>query len=416
MRLAYLLSQYPTATHTYLLREVRALRDSGLDFQVISVRGCDRPDHLLSPEEREERERTYVVLEEGVVSVVWTHLAILIKSPRRYLGAAAYALRLARLDLRKMFWNLMYFGEAVLVGARAQTLGVAHLHSHFSSTVALLVARVFPLTFSVTIHGPDEFSDTKGYFLPQKIAQSLFLCAISNYSRSQLMRASEPQDWDKLEVVPLGVDPNVFHPRPHREEPDCLEILSVARLVPVKGHRIMVAAIGELVREGRRSIRLRMVGDGPQRIDLEREIAEQGLGDYIRLEGTCSQDRVLDFCDRSDVFVMSSFAEGVPVALMEAMAMELPCIATWVNGIPELIRHGVDGWLIPPSNPAELAAAIRELMDDPGLRRRLGKSARQRVMEKYNLGRNVACLAEIFRRRLLQTQPRAAESVVRVKQ
>jgi colanic acid/amylovoran biosynthesis glycosyltransferase len=400
MRLAYLLSQYPTVTHTFLLREIRTLRDSGLDFQIISVRGCDRPDHLLSPEEREERERTYVVLEEGFGSVVWTHLAILIKRPRRYLAGVVYALRLARLDLRKMFWNLMYFGEAVLVGARAQRLGVAHLHSHFASTVALFVGRVFPLTFSVTIHGPGEFIDTNGYFLPQKIAQSLFLCAISNYSRSQLMRASEPQYWDKLEVAPLGVDLNVFHPPPHREQRDFFEILSVARLAPVKGHHVMVAAIGELVREGRRSIRLRLVGDGPQRIDLEREIAQQGLGEHIRLEGACSQDRVLAFYEQSHAFVLSSFAEGVPVALMEAMAMELPCIATWVNGIPELIRHGVDGWLIPPSDPAELAAAIRELMDDPGLRRRLGESARQRVVEKYNLGRNIACLAEIFRRRL----------------
>jgi colanic acid/amylovoran biosynthesis glycosyltransferase len=400
MRLAYLLSQYPTVTHTFLLREVRALRDSGLDFQVISVRGCDRPDHLLSPEEREERERTYVVLEEGLVSVMWTHLAILIKSPRRYLAGAVYSLRLAGLDLRKMFWNLMYFGEAVVVGARAQSLGVAHLHSHFASTVALLVARVFPLTFSATIHGPDEFIDANGYFLAQKVAQSLFLCAISNYSRSQLMRVSEPQDWDKLEVAPLGVNLNVFHPPPPREQRAFFEILSVARLAPVKGHRIMVAAIGELIRQGRRSIRLRMVGDGPQRIDLEREIARQGLGEYIRLEGACGQERVLAFYEQSDAFVLSSFAEGVPVVLMEAMAMELPCIATWVNGIPELIRHGVDGWLIPPSEPAELAAAICELMDDPGLCRRLGKSARQRVVEKYNLGRNVACLAEIFRRRL----------------
>ena len=400
MRLAYLLSEYPTVTHTYLLREVRALRDSGLDFQVISVHGSDRSDHLLSPEERDERDRTYVILEQGFVFVIWTHLAILIKRPRRYLAGAVYALRLAGLDLRKMFWNLMYFGEAILAGARAQRLGVAHLHSHFASTVALLVARVFPLTFSVTIHGPGEFIDANGFFLPQKIAHSLFLCAISNYARSQLMSVSEPQDWDKLEVAPLGVDLNVFHPPPHREQHDFFEMVSVARLAPVKGHRIMVAAIGELVREGRRSIRLRLVGDGPQRIDLEREIAGQGLGEYIRLEGACSQDRVLAFYEQSHAFVLSSFAEGVPVSLMEAMAMELPCIATWVNGIPELIRHGVDGWLIPPSDPAALAAAIRELMDDPGLRGRLGKSARQRVVEKYNLRRNVACLAEIFRRRL----------------
>src|ERR1700758_4042276 len=103
MRLAYLLSQYPTVTHTFLLREIRTLRDSGLDFQIISVRGSDRPDHLLSPEEREERQRTYVILEQGFVFVIWTHLAILIKRPRQYLAGALYALRLAGPDLRKMF-------------------------------------------------------------------------------------------------------------------------------------------------------------------------------------------------------------------------------------------------------------------------------------------------------------------------
>jgi colanic acid/amylovoran biosynthesis glycosyltransferase len=400
MRLVYLLSEYPNLTYTYLLREVRALRDSGLDLQVISVRGCDRPDHLLSPQERDERERTYVVLEEDFVSVVWTHLSILIKSPRRYLAGAVYSLRLARLDLRKMFWNLMYFGEAVLVGARAQSLGVAHLHCHFASTVALLVTRVFPLTFSATLHGPGDFSAPKGFYLAQKVAQALFLCAISNYSRSQLMRASEPQYWDKLEVVPVGVNPEMFRPRPHRDPEVCFEILCVARLAPVKGHHILVDAVGQLIREGRRSIRLRIVGYGPIRHSLEEEIAKRELEEYIHLEGACSEDRLLALYRQCDVFVLSSFAEGVPMVLIEAMSMEIPCIATWVNGVPELIRHRVDGWLIPPSDVGELAAAICELMDDSDLRRRLGTSARQRVVEKYNLGRNVACLAEIFRRRL----------------
>jgi colanic acid/amylovoran biosynthesis glycosyltransferase len=400
MRLAYLLSRYPTVTHTFLLREIRALRDSGFEIHVISVRGSDRPIEQLSAHEKEERDRTYVVLEEGLASLVRAHVAALLRRPWSYLAGAVYALRLAGLDLEKMFSNAMYFGEAVIVGVEAKRRGVTHVHSHFSSTVALIAARVFPLTFSATIHGPDEFADSKGYYLPQKVAEAKFLCAISKYSCSQLMRISEPRHWDKLDVAPLGVDPNVFRPRPHRDRPDRLEILSVGRLASAKGQHILIAAIQRLVREGRRSIRLRIVGDGPHRPSLEREIAEQGLDEYIRLEGACGQDRVLTFYREADVFVMSSFAEGIPVVLMEAMAMEIPCIATWVTGVPELIRHGVDGWLIPPSDAASLAAAIREFMDAPELRRRLGNSARERVMEKFNLGRNVACLAEIFRRRL----------------
>jgi colanic acid/amylovoran biosynthesis glycosyltransferase len=414
MRLAYLLSQYPTVTHTSMLREIRALRDSGLDIQVISIRGCDRPADKLSAQEREERDRTFVVLDAGIFTIGRDHLATLLRRPLPYLAGAVYALRLAGLDLRKIFWNLMYFGEAVVAGAQARRLGVTHLHSHFSSTIALLAARVFPLTFSATIHGPDEFSDTKGFYMPQKVAKALFLCAISNYSRSQLMRVSEPQYWDKLEVVPVGINPEMFRPRLRGDREDSFEILYVARLAPVKGHPILVNAIGQLVREGRRSIRLRMVGYGPIRRSLEEEISRQELDEFIRLEGACSEDRLLALYQQCDVFVLSSFAEGVPMVLMEAMSMEIPCIATWVNGVPELIRHGVDGWLIPPSDAGELADAIRKLMDDPDARRRLGKSGRERVVERYNLGRNVARLAEVFRRRLGAAAH--SECVVRLKQ
>lgn len=215
MRLAYLLSRYPTVTHTFLLREIRALRDSGFEIHVISVHGSDRPIELLSALEKEERDRTYVVLQVGLVSLARAHLSAMLRRPWSYLAGAIYALRLGGLDLQKMFSNAMYFGEAIVVGIEARRRGVTHVHSHFSSTVALLAARVFPLTFSATIHGPAEFADTKGYYLPQKIAEAKFLCAISKYSCSQLMMLSEPHHWDKLEVAPLGVNPNVFRPRPH---------------------------------------------------------------------------------------------------------------------------------------------------------------------------------------------------------
>jgi len=400
MRLVYLVSQYPTVTHTFLLREIRTLRDLGFEIHVIAIRGCDRAGDQLSTAEREERDRTFVVLKAGILSILWSHVRTLLQNPLRYLGGAVYAVRLADLDLRKIFSNLAYFAEAVVVGAKVRQIGLTHLHSHFSSTVAILAARVFPLTFSATIHGPDEFADSAGYYLPQKVDRALFLCAISDYSRSQLMRISEPECWDKIEVVPLGVDPDVFRPGLHRDRPEPFEILSVGRLGPTKGHHILVAAIGQLVLEGCRSVRLRLVGEGPNRPSLERAIAERELGEYISLEGACSQDRVFDFYQRADLFVLSSFAEGVPVVLMEAMAMEIPCISTWITGIPELIRHGVDGWLIPPADPRELAAAMRTLMDDPAQRRRLGRCERERVIEKYNLARNVDILAKTFRRRL----------------
>jgi glycosyltransferase involved in cell wall biosynthesis len=154
-----------------------------------------------------------------------------------------------------------------------------------------------------------------------------------------------------------------------------------------------------LVHQGR-SIHLRLVGDGPDRQDLEGAIAKRGLEGHVTLEGNCNQERVLAFYRKADLFALASFAEGIPVVLMEAMAMEIPCVATWITGIPELIRHGIDGWLVPPADEEQLADAIAKLMDNPELRGKLGRSARVRVQEKYDLQRNIERLAEIYRRRL----------------
>jgi glycosyltransferase involved in cell wall biosynthesis len=310
------------------------------------------------------------------------------------------ALRLAQANLPKTVSNLMYFAEAVVTGHHMRRRGLQHVHTHFASNVALLMGRVFPISFSATIHGPDEFNDVAGFYLAEKVARARFLCAISRYALSQLMKASSPQHWNKLEVSPLGVDTGVFLPRARRDNPERIELLCVGRLAPAKAQHILLAAIDRLVREGRRSLHLRLVGDGPERGALERVVKERGLEDNVTLEGACNQDRVLSFYRQTDIFVLASFAEGVPVVLMEAMAMEIPCVATWVTGVPELIRHGVDGSLIPPADEEQLAQAIALLVDDAELRRRLGTSARARVEEKYNLARNTSRLGDIYRRRL----------------
>jgi len=405
MRLAYLVSQYPSVTHTFILREIRALRELGFEIDVISIRPPDRPKQQLSDVEREELARTFTVLSAGVAGTLSAHVATFVRRPVSYLAGMWMAVRLAQANLPKIFSNLLYFAEAVVAGRQMQRRGLLHLHTHFASTVALLVARVFPITFSATIHGPDEFSDVAGFYIAEKVARARFICGISQYALSQLMKASTEEHWSKLEVCALGVDPSVFLPdvvqkSPHRGRPDRIELLCVGRLAAAKAQHILLAAVDRLVRDGRRSLHLRLVGDGPERAALERTVAERGLQNNVTLEGACNQSRVLEFYRQADLFVLASFAEGVPVVLMEAMAMEIPCVSTWVTGIPELIRHGVDGWLIPPADDEQLAAAIALLADDAELRQKLGKSARARVEEKYNLALNTARLSEIYRRRL----------------
>jgi len=213
--------------------------------------------------------------------------------------------------------------------------------------------------------------------------------------------------------LPLGVDPNAFRPRPQPSQRPEFECVCVGRLAPAKAHLVLFAAIGRLVAQGRTNIRLTVVGGGPAQASLEAAIAAGNLGPYIRLVGPCNQDRVLEFYRQADIFTLASFAEGVPVVLMEAMAMEIPCVTTWITGVPELIRAEVDGLLIPPADADALAAAIARLMDDAELCARLGRSARTRVLECYNLERNTERLEQVFRRYLLPGHPApAAQGVI----
>ena len=401
-RFAYLVSQYPATSHTFLLREIRALRASGFDLMVVSIRPADRAPDLLTPEEREEWSLTRVVKTFPLLRIGVIQLRVFLARPAAYLRGLASAARMAGWNLPKLASHVAYFAEAVVAGHWMWQEGHRNLHSHFSSTVALLASRVFPLRLSLTIHGSDEFIDPEGFRMAEKVAASSLVCAISQFGRSQIMRFSDPRDWDKIKVLPLGVDPELYSPRPFRADPEVFEIVSVGRLAPVKGFPVMLAAVEQLIRDGRR-LRLRLAGDGPQRNALAAEIEKRGLAPHVRLEGSLNSDGILRLYRETDIFAQSSFAEGVPVVLMEAMAMEIPCVATRITGIPELIQDGVNGLLVTPSDINELACAISRLMDDPELRRRLGAQGRLQVLERYNLKRNVAAQAETFRQYLSET-------------
>ena len=397
--IVYLVSQYPTFNHTFVLREIRALRTHGFTVKTISIRSPDRTREQLTDEEREEAEATLYVLPSGLGGFLSAHLGSLLRRPLGYLGGLMMALRLAGLNLSRIPAHLIAFAEAVVIGSWIARTGIAHVHTHFSSNAALLAVRMFPLTFSMTIHGPEEFNDVVGFHLAEKIARSRFACSISNFGRSQMLRASPWEQWGKIESCYLGVDPTIFAPRPERQSPDPYRILSVGRLAPVKAHHVLIEAVAMLIGQGRR-VELWLAGEGPERGSLERHVQARGLREAVHFTGALAQPEVRALYQETDCFAMASFAEGVPVVLMEAMAMEIPCVATWVMGVPELIRHEVDGLLVPPSDTVALAQQIARLMDDRALSVRLGKAGRSRVVDCFNLEKNSSQLAEIFRRHL----------------
>jgi glycosyltransferase involved in cell wall biosynthesis len=241
------------------------------------------------------------------------------------------------------------------------------------------------------------------YRLRQKIERASFVRCVSRFTRSQLMKVSAPEHWDKMEVCPLGIDPEVFRPR-RTAGGDTFTILCTGGLVLAKGQTILLAAVAALRQRGRK-VRLSLVGEGPDRKALESAAARFNLGNGVTLHGSVNQDRLREFLERADAFVLPSFAEGVPVSLMEAMAMEIPCISTFVGGIPELIESGENGILVPASDPEALAVAIERLIDDPDLRLRLGRAARRKIVADYSLRINTERLASIFDRRLpVETQ------------
>lgn len=302
---------------------------------------------------------------------------------------------------RNAFLATAYFAEAVLAGHRIHKAGFTHVHCVYSTTVGLILARVFPVDLSMTIHGSDEFIDPEGFRMEEKVRAASFVLAISYFGKSQIMRWSSPEDWHKIDITPLGIDTKGWVPAPFRERPATFNVITVGRLVPVKGYSLLLEAMAMLVAQGR-SVRLTFVGDGPERSRLQEHTRRLGILDCVVFAGWKSQEEVLELYRGSDVCALSSFAEGVPVVLMEAMAIGVPCVAPRITGIPELVRDGVEGLLVTAANVEELATAIAEMMDKPDLRRRMASASRERIAEKYDLSKNVAHLSEVFRRRAPQ--------------
>lgn len=401
-RLAYLTSRYPAISHTFILREVFQLRKIGFDIFVASINSPDRENNHLTLQEQMEVLRTCYVKKIGIRKIFQSHIYTLFTQPIGYIKGLFYALTLNPWNLKKIIYSFFYFIEAVIIGHWMRQHQLTHLHVHFATevaTVGLLVKRTFPITLSLTVHGPDEFYNVSHYFLKQKIQQADFICCISHFARSQLMALSPHTEWNKLEISRLGVNPNHFSPRPFRENPQPFEILCVGRLVPVKGQQILINAVMRLLQQGRR-LRLCLVGDGPDRVFLEQTVKQNNLKEYITFAGAVNQERILSYYRKADAFVLASFAEGVPVVLMEAMVMEIPCISTHITGIPELITPH-KGILVVPSSVTELAQAITHLMDDAKFRQELGQQGRLQILEHYELHKNVQQLADIFRRRLI---------------
>jgi glycosyltransferase involved in cell wall biosynthesis len=292
----------------------------------------------------------------------------------------------------------------VVLAEHLHRIGARHIHNHFgdsSCTVAMLASTMSGIPFSFTPHGPAIFFEPRRWRLDEKVARASFVACISHFARAQTMLFSDQAHWNKLHVVHCGVIPEQYG-RQKREQYG-KHILFVGRLAAVKGVPLLLECVASL-RVRHPDLRLTIVGDGPDRVRLEQQSSELGLTESVRFAGYQSQDAVAQIMTTSDVLVLPSFAEGVPVVLMEAMASRLPVVASRVAGVPELVEDGVSGLLLPPGNLKVLAESLDRLLSDPSLCGRMGEAGRAMVEAQFNVATEAALL-----RRLVQGGERVHE-------
>ena len=394
-RIAYLTSRFPAVSHTFILREVEALRDMGFEICTCSIRRPG-PEELQGAAEQAAAGCTFYVL--SAARNPWTLLAAqaqLLTRPKRYFSALWLALKTGSPGLRALVYQLFYFAEATILARHLQQQNVRHLHNHFadvSANVAMLTAELADIPFSYTLHGPIVLYEPKRWRLDAKTARARFVACISHFARSQAMYFSDPEHWPKLRIVHCGVTPELYD-RPATSKEAGTHMVFVGRLAPIKGVRVLLEAF-ETARQTRPDLTLSLVGDGDDRAHLEKVAAP--LGSSVRFLGYRSQDEVADILANADALVLPSFAEGLPVVLMEALAAGKPVVCTQVAGVSELVEDGVNGYLVPAGDAESLADRIGRISDDPGRSRRMGEAGRTKVKEEFNVRKEAARIAALF--------------------
>jgi glycosyltransferase involved in cell wall biosynthesis len=283
----------------------------------------------------------------------------------------------------------------------AQKNSINHIHVHFAnpgSTVVLIASKMGIISFSISIHGPDEFYDETRLLIREKLLNARFVRCISFYSRSQLFRLIPYNFWSKIHIVRCGLFEHEFQATTTSKN-DKKQLLCVGRLSSNKGQAVLIKS-ANILREKGLIFEINFLGGGDDLKLLESLVTELGLDSFIKLIGPVGHDKVKEYLLNSDLFILPSFAEGIPVALMEAMAAGVPVISTNITGIPELIEHGVDGLLVQPSNEIQLADAIELILKKKIDIDLITWNAREKIKRLYNVEKNTQILASIFQESL----------------
>lgn len=363
MTIAHLVNQYPHVSHTFIRREIVALEALGHQVVRFSIRP---PPELIDPLDQAEVKKTIVILHLGLLSLAAAGVRTVATCPIMFVRALCAAIRMGRRSQRGLLRHVAYLLEACYLRCELKKLAVTHLHAHFgtnSAALAMLTRILGGPPYSFTVHGPEEFDQPLALSLPDKIALAKFVVAISSFGRSQLCRWTPPTAWDKIRVVRCGLDAELLAAGA-ATVPDVASFACIGRLCEQKGQLLLLDAL-EIVRRQYPNVNVVMVGDGPMRPCLEQRVEQGSLGENVTITGWQSNAQVRDWISRSRAMVLPSFAEGLPVVIMEAYALRRPVISTFVAGIPELVKPGVNGWLVPAGSVDQLASAMTNALATP---------------------------------------------------
>ena len=364
MNIAYILNSYPQPSHSFIRREIRALEAQGHTITRLAMRAGDAP--LVDMQDIEEAAATQYVLRAGVLPLMRALIATILPAPSSFFKALCLAVSCGRRSEVGVIKHLIYLVEAAYVVQVCEAAEVTHAHAHFgtnAATVAMLARALGGTTYSFTVHGPEEYDAPRALSLGTKVARSKFTVAITSYGRSQLSRWAKPVHWDKIKVVHCAIEPSHF-PAPIPLPTGAPRFVAIGRFVEQKGQLLALTAMAELVKT-HADAHLTLIGDGEMRSQIEARIDALELGENITLTGWVDEGRILHELQSAHALLMPSFAEGLPMVIMEAMAAGRIVIATYIAGIPELVQQGKTGWLVPAGDTKALAKAMRDMAETP---------------------------------------------------
>lgn len=394
MRIGYLVNQYPTPSHSFIRREIQALEALGVEVVRFSIR--ESKVGIADPEDEKEAAKTHYILGHDEMGLVRSLLTgPWLKTAGR--SAVEQAVRLATRGGRPGA-HAAYLAEAFHLVRLCEEHRVRHVHVHFgtnSTAVAMMARSLHGPSYSFTSHGPEEYDKADSISLAEKIERAEFVAGVSSFGRSQLWRYTPVRFWNKIHVVRCGLGQDYWSHVP-TPVPDVDRLVCVGRLCEQKGQVILLEALGKLAQVGLRP-RVVFVGDGDMRRDVEQRAEQLGVSAQIEITGWAAGDRVKQELAQARALVLPSFAEGLPVVIMEAMAMGRPVVSTYVAGIPELVIPNETGWLVPAGHVERLADALRQLLTAPVDRlSAYGASGRERVQAAHDVQRSAETLQKLF--------------------